>query len=146
MEFFFFVIRQIMKMYNTYIDLYIIFEDFKQACYSIISVKWTVLRNFGIPENLIKIIEIYNTVKSRSKGSFQHNLRCFSDIELNWNFNVIKSRNGNIHRLISEGGYSFFCDDKMWITVELEELSCFPSASINLMIASNVLSPLYSMA
>jgi len=55
-----FSIRQIMeKYYEYYKDLFITFVNFKQAYDSVNRQQlWTVLKNFGIPGNLVKMIEI----------------------------------------------------------------------------------------
>uniref|UniRef100_A0A2S2NGN5 Transposon TX1 uncharacterized protein n=1 Tax=Schizaphis graminum TaxID=13262 RepID=A0A2S2NGN5_SCHGA len=58
-----FTIRQIMEKYYEHDkDLYMIFVDFKQAYDSVNRQQlWTALRNFGIPEKLVKMIEICNS-------------------------------------------------------------------------------------
>lgn len=58
-----FTIRQIMEKYYEHDkDLYMIFVDFKQAYDGVNRQQlWTALRNFGIPEKLVKMIEICNS-------------------------------------------------------------------------------------
>jgi len=58
-----FTIRQIMKKYYEHDkDLYMIFVDFKQVYDSVNRQQlWTALRNFRIPEKLVKMIEICNS-------------------------------------------------------------------------------------
>lgn len=58
-----FTIRKIMEKYYEFDrDLFMIFIDLKQA-YDCVSRQqlWTMLRNFEIPEKLVKIIEICNS-------------------------------------------------------------------------------------
>jgi len=58
-----FTIQQIMEKYYEYDkDLFMIFVDFKQAYVSINRQQlWTALRNFEIPEKLVRLIEICNS-------------------------------------------------------------------------------------
>ncbi|KAL4141519.1 hypothetical protein QTP88_004148 [Uroleucon formosanum] len=58
-----FTIRQIMEKYYEHDkDLYMIFVNFKQAYDSVNRQQlWTALRNFGIPERLVKMIGICNS-------------------------------------------------------------------------------------
>jgi len=58
-----FTVRQIMEKYYEYDkDLFMIFVDFKQVYDSINRQQlWIALRNFGIPEKLVKMIEICNS-------------------------------------------------------------------------------------
>jgi len=59
---FIFTSRQIMEKFNEYNkDPHVLFVGFKQACDSIDCVQlWTALRNFGVPEKHVKLIEMYN--------------------------------------------------------------------------------------
>jgi len=57
-----FTIRQIMKKYEYGQNLYMVFINFKQAYDSVNRQQlWTALRNFGIPEKLVRMIEICNS-------------------------------------------------------------------------------------
>jgi hypothetical protein len=57
-----FTIRQVMeKFYSDNEDLHILFVDFKQAYDSIdLEQLWIILRNFGTPKKLVKLVEICN--------------------------------------------------------------------------------------
>lgn len=77
-----FTIRQIMEKYYEHDkELFMIFVDFKQAYDSINRQKlWTALRNFEIPEKLVRIIEICNSntycrVRYRGELSLQFEVR-----------------------------------------------------------------------
>jgi hypothetical protein len=71
------------KYYEYDKDLFMVFEDFKQAYNSINRQQlWTALRNFEIPEKLVRMIQICNLNKHSkyvTKGNFHYNLKFSMD-------------------------------------------------------------------
>lgn len=57
-----FTVRQIIEKYYEYgQNVHTVFIDFKQANNNVNRQLWTALRNFRIPEKLVKMMEICNS-------------------------------------------------------------------------------------